>query len=109
MSVTTKIKEFIAQMKNEHEVFRFIANKSEKFIPEKDSIYYSGPYWDDDEIASIFEAVLTGKWLTSGEHVHKFEAAFSKKFGHKKSLMVNSGSSANLVLIAALKKRFGWS
>ena len=39
----------------------------------------------------------------------KFERAFSRKFGFDESLMVNSGSSANLVMIAALKKYFGWS
>lgn len=39
----------------------------------------------------------------------KFERAFSRKFGFNESLMVNSGSSANLVMIAALKKYFGWS
>ena len=39
----------------------------------------------------------------------KFERAFSRKFGFDESLMVNSGSSANLVMIAALKKYFDWS
>lgn len=39
----------------------------------------------------------------------KFEREFSRKFGFAESLMVNSGSSANLVMIAALKKYFGWS
>ena len=49
-----------------------------------------------------------GKWLSSGENVHKFEKRFSKKFNHLSSVMVNSGSSANLVMIAALKKVLGW-
>ena len=52
---------------------------------------------------------MNGKWLASGEEVMKFEKNFSKQFNKKHSLMVNSGSSANLVMIAALKKRFGWS
>jgi CDP-6-deoxy-D-xylo-4-hexulose-3-dehydrase len=46
--------------------------------------------------------------LPSGGEVNKFEKAFSKKFGFGHSVMVNSGSSANLVMIAALKKYFGW-
>jgi CDP-6-deoxy-D-xylo-4-hexulose-3-dehydrase len=37
-----------------------------------------------------------------------FERAFSRKFNTKYSFMVNSGSSANLVLMTALKKRFDW-
>jgi CDP-6-deoxy-D-xylo-4-hexulose-3-dehydrase len=51
---------------------------------------------------------LNGKWITAGENVHKFEHAFSKRFNVKYSHMVNSGSSANLVMMTALKKRFNW-
>ena len=47
--------------------------------------------------------------MPSGPNVAKFEREFSKKFGFSESLMVNSGSSANLVMIAALKKYFGWA
>ena len=46
---------------------------------------------------------MKGKWLSSGEKVNKFEHEFSSKFGFDYSVMVNSGSSANLVMIAALK------
>ena len=74
----------------------------------KDSVYYSGPYWDDLEAREMIHAVLKGKWLSSGEKVNKFEHEFSKKFNFKYSVMVNSGSSANLVMFAALKKYFGW-
>ena len=85
----------------------YIYNAKE-FIPGKTPIYYSGPYWDNLEIEAAIGAFLNGKWITTGENVFKFERAFSKRFNVKHSLMVNSGSSANLVLIAALKKRFGW-
>ena len=54
------------------------------------------------------KAFMTGKWLSSGEHVYKFEKRFARKFGVKDALMVNSGSSANLVMIGALKKVLGW-
>jgi CDP-6-deoxy-D-xylo-4-hexulose-3-dehydrase len=78
------------------------------FQPGKTFIYYSGPYWDNEETEAAIESFLNGKWITAGEKVYKFENKFSKKFNCKYSLMVNSGSSANLVLIAALKKRFNW-
>lgn len=81
---------------------------SKSFEAGKTPIYYSGPYWDDKEIAAAIDTFLNGKWITAGERVYKFENAFSKRFGVKHSHMVNSGSSANLVLIAALKKRFNW-
>ena len=77
------------------------ANKT--FIPGKTPIYYSGPYWDEKELESAVKALMNGKWLASGENVHKFEKKFSRMFNQKYSVMVNSGSSANLVMIAAIK------
>jgi CDP-6-deoxy-D-xylo-4-hexulose-3-dehydrase len=71
-------------------------------------VLYSGPVWDEKEIAAAIESLISGKWVSSGEEVRKFERKFSKKAGVKYSLMVNSGSSANLVMIAALKKVLGW-
>lgn len=82
---------------------------NQKFIPGKDQVLYSGPYWDEREIMSAIKSLIFGKWVVTGENVSKFEYYFSKKFGVKFSHMVNSGSSANLVLIAALKKYFGWN
>lgn len=81
---------------------------SNNFIPGKTFVYYSGPYWDHKEPEAVIDTFLNGKWITAGEKVYKFENAFSKRFNVKHSHMVNSGSSANLVLIAALKRRFNW-
>ena len=82
---------------------------SKEFIDGKTPIYYSGPYWDNNEMEAAINAFLNGKWITAGENVYKFENRFSKRFGVKHSHMVNSGSSANLILISALKKRFNWN
>jgi len=79
------------------------------FTPGKDQILYSGPYWDEKEIVSSIKSLLSGKWLVTGENVHKFESQFAKKFQVKYSHMVNSGSSANLVMIAGLKSYFKWN
>ena len=101
------IDKFIQDAKEaDDSIFPFMANKDWK--PGK-SIYYSGPYWDDLEAQELIYAVLKGKWLSSGEKVNKFEREFSNKFGFDYSVMVNSGSYANLVMIAALKKYFGWA
>ena len=78
------------------------------FEPGKTPIYYSGPYWDNRETEAAIDTFLNGKWITSGEKVFLFEKYFSNKFNCKYSFMVNSGSSANLVLMTALKKRFNW-
>ena len=102
------INKFIESAKEiESDVFPFLSNKI-NFDPKVDSVYYSGPYWDDEEITEMIHSIFKGKWLSSGEKVHKFEKQFSKKFGFNHSVMVNSGSSANLVMIAALKKYFNW-
>ena len=103
------IENFIQSAKEiDDNIFPFIANKKD-FVAGKDNVYYSGPYWDDLEAEELIYAVLKGKWLSSGEKVNKFEHEFSKKFKFEHSVMVNSGSSANLVMIAALKKYFGWA
>ena len=102
------IDNFLATVKDSGQnIFPYLANKKD-FDPIKDTVYYSGPYWTDLEIKEIINSILYGKWLSSGENVNKFEREFSKKFNFKHSVMVNSGSSANLVMIAALKKYFGW-
>lgn len=87
------------------DIFPFIANKD---WVEGKPVYYSGPYWDDLEARELIHSILKGKWLSSGEKVNKFEHEFSNKFNFKHSVMVNSGSSANLVMFASLKKYFGW-
>lgn len=82
---------------------------SKNFLPGKTTVYYSGPYWDNKETEAAINTFLNGKWITTGEKVYKFERMFSEKFKVKHSHMVNSGSSANLILISALKRRFNWS
>lgn len=84
------------------------AHNRKKFIPGTTQVLYSGPYWDHRELEMAMKALLTGAWLTSGEYVARFQNIFAKHFGVKYAHMVNSGSSANLVMIAALKKHYGW-
>jgi CDP-6-deoxy-D-xylo-4-hexulose-3-dehydrase len=85
---------------------RYVPNY-DKFKPG-DQILYSGPYWDHEELEMAMQALLSGKWLSNGEYTARFQSAFAKKFNVKEAHFVNSGSSANLVMIAALKKRLGW-
>ena len=99
-------KTHISELVSNH-VSPYIYN-SKEFIPGKTPIYYSGPYWDNKESEAAIESFLNGKWITAGENVHRFENLFGKRFNSKFSHMVNSGSSANLILISALKRRFNW-
>jgi CDP-6-deoxy-D-xylo-4-hexulose-3-dehydrase len=78
------------------------------FKPGEDYVMYSGQMWDEKEFAAGLKSFLTGKWLPAGERVEQFQIKFSKKYNVKASHMVNSGSSANLVMMAAVKKHLNW-
>lgn len=57
--------------------------------------------WGPEEIAAIERVVASGRF-TMGEQVAAFEREFADYFGVKHGIMVNSGSSANLIGVAAL-------
>jgi CDP-6-deoxy-D-xylo-4-hexulose-3-dehydrase len=52
--------------------------------------------WDDREIQTLYEVINSGQY-TMGARVKKFESEFAKWCGRKYAVMVNSGSSANLI------------
>jgi CDP-6-deoxy-D-xylo-4-hexulose-3-dehydrase len=107
MSIEQEVSSLISHLQdNGEKLFPYLCNSN--YVKGESNIFYSGPYWDEKEVTAAITTLLTGKWLPSGGEVNKFENAFSKKFGFGHSVMVNSGSSANLVMIAALKKYFGW-
>lgn len=111
MSINEKISSLLNELRSEGKnVFPYLYNsKLDNFNPEKDWVFYSGPYWGDEEVMVAIESLISSKWVSAGEAVSKFETGFSKEVGIEQSLMVNSGSSANLVLITALKKHFQWN
>ena len=57
--------------------------------------------WDEQEKEAISEVVQDG-FFTMSKRVKKFEEDFSNYIGSQYSVMVNSGSSANLLMIASL-------
>ena len=66
-------------------------------------IYYARAVYNNKEIAASLN-VLKNNSLTlmDGKNVKKFENKIAKLFGKKFALMVNSGSSANLLALASL-------
>lgn len=58
--------------------------------------------WDELELQAMQTVIKSGKF-SMGEQVSEFEAQFAAHVGAKYAVMVNSGSSANLILINALK------
>lgn len=60
--------------------------------------------WGDEEKAAIQGVIDSGR-LTMGPQTADFEKRFADYFGREYAVMVNSGSSANLVGVAALSYR----
>ncbi|MDF3134922.1 DegT/DnrJ/EryC1/StrS family aminotransferase [Pseudomonas extremaustralis] len=57
--------------------------------------------WEKEELDAMQRVIATGMF-TMGEHVNAFEKDFTQFVGSKYCVMVNSGSSANLLIVAAL-------
>ena len=57
--------------------------------------------WDQKEIAAINQVMLSNQF-SMGDYVRKFEQEFATYLGSQHCVMVNSGSSANLLMVAAL-------
>ncbi len=57
--------------------------------------------WDDKEIAAMMEVIHSDNY-TMGKKVETYERNFAEFFGSKYAIMVNSGSSANLLAVASL-------
>ncbi|WP_324281853.1 lipopolysaccharide biosynthesis protein RfbH [Cyanobacterium aponinum UTEX 3221] len=78
--------------------FKF-ANRS--FIPGQTYIPVSGKVFDEQELTKLVDSSLDF-WLTTGRYAAEFEKKFAQWMGVKHCLLVNSGSSANLVALSAL-------
>lgn len=71
------------------------------FIPGVSSVPVSGKVFDEKEMINMVEAVLDGHW-TEGRHAKEFEKRLANFIGLKFCVVVNSGSSANLLALTAL-------
>ena len=67
-----------------------------------DGITLSEPPYDDREAKAILKNFLNGN-ISQGKNVKLFEKSFSKNIGCKYGIATNSGSSANLLALTALK------
>jgi CDP-4-dehydro-6-deoxyglucose reductase, E1 len=82
-------------------------NQNKTWKPGEDWIQYSGPYFDSKEYTAAVESLLEG-WFILGEKGRQFEQKFAPLLGKRDGILVNSGSSANLLMVSLLKtKRWG--
>ena len=92
------IRKKIAQFVTEYAAVEFA---SKPFIPNETPIPPSGKLLGEQELQHLVSASLDG-WLTTGRFNDRFEKSLSDYLGVKHSLTTNSGSSANLLAVAAL-------
>ena len=72
-----------------------------KFVPGETDVSYGGRVFDAAELTGAVDACLDF-WLTAGRFADEFEAGLARRLGLDTALLVNSGSSANLVAASAL-------
>jgi len=92
-----------AGLKAVHEAVEAYWNKTNEigFNEDNPVVRLHEPTFGPEEINAALDCLLS-TYVTMGPKVKAFEAEYAKAFGWKHAVMVNSGSSANLLAVAAL-------
>ena len=77
------------------------AREKRAAAPVEPVVRYAGRYYDAEEIVQAVDASLDF-WLTAGRFAESFESRFANLLDLDTALLVNSGSSANLVALSTL-------
>lgn len=72
-----------------------------EFIPGESPVAVAGRVFDAADVQSLVDSSLDF-WLTAGRFSRQFEREFAKFFNLRHSILVNSGSSANLIALTCL-------
>jgi CDP-6-deoxy-D-xylo-4-hexulose-3-dehydrase len=85
------------------EYYRLVhqAKQEEPFVPGKSRVNYAGRVFDEQEMQNLVGASLEF-WLTYGHWSRDFEKGLAAYLGVRFALLVNSGSSANLLAFMTL-------
>lgn len=107
MSSATELKAEILRLTREYSRLAHSANRPgddpahAPFVPGQTTVPYAGRVFDEDEVEAAVSATLDF-WLTLGPEGEAMEKELAAFMGVKHCLLVNSGSSANLVAFSAL-------
>lgn len=71
------------------------------FTPGTSAVQVSGRVFDAEDIQYLVDSSLDF-WLTTGRYADQFEKDFARFFKMRHALLVNSGSSANLLALTSL-------
>lgn len=85
------------------EYYRLVhkAKQEADFVPGKSRVNYAGRVFDEHEMQNLVDASLEF-WLTYGHWSRDFEKGLASCLGVRFALLVNSGSSANLLAFMTL-------
>jgi CDP-6-deoxy-D-xylo-4-hexulose-3-dehydrase len=90
---------------SKNQIFKIIDNyefqQNSSFVLGSDVIPFSGRIYDKSEVLNLVDSALDF-WITSGPYSKEFEDKFADYMSQKYCLLVNSGSSANLVAFSSL-------
>lgn len=78
-----------------------VAHQPEPFVAGKSKVNYAGRVYDEHELLNLVDAALDF-WLTLGPYGAAFEKRMKAFFGARDFVLVGSGSSANLLMVATL-------
>jgi CDP-4-dehydro-6-deoxyglucose reductase, E1 len=98
MQAAKALREQIASLVRDYYRAQF-SNRT--FVPGTDLVHYAGRVFDDEELCNLVDASLDF-FLTANRYADRFEADFSDYLGVADALLVNSGSSANLLALTTL-------
>ncbi len=82
----------------------FASKARHKFVPGKTKIPLAVPQFGAAEVIESLDSLMS-TYVTMGKKVRKFEEMFAEYVGTGRSVMSNSGSSANLLAVSALSSR----
>jgi CDP-6-deoxy-D-xylo-4-hexulose-3-dehydrase len=98
VSAADKLRSQIDALVREYQASRF---GEASFVPDVDLVHYAGRVFDGEELSRLVDASLDF-FLTANRYAEQFEADLARYLGTDEALLVNSGSSANLVALTTL-------
>ena len=92
--IETQIKDLLKEYFSE-------TRSNSEFVPGKTRVPLMIPSYDWEEVVEAINSMLTDR-VTMGDKVKQFESMFAHSIGASHAIMVNSGSSANLLALSIL-------
>jgi len=101
MTSSTDAETLRAQILNLSEEYARLVHGPKPFAAGQSNVAVSGKVMSPADMRNLVDSCLD-LWLTAGRFSEAFEKRFAEFFGTKYALLVNSGSSANLLAFSAL-------